>query len=116
MLLSCTGVPGTILFFVAIISIMRRAYAVPAYRATVWALISVLAGKIISGPNLSDPSALLWVTAGVLARPAWNFAAVAKENVPMQPPRQIAEFARQTAAGAAPATGFVPRLKELWPR
>lgn len=92
MLLSCTGIPGAIFFFVAVISIMRRAYAVPAYRATVWALVSVLAGKFISGPNLSDPSALLWVTAGVLARPAWNFASLAREGVPTQPPGQIAEF------------------------
>ncbi|CAN5272662.1 hypothetical protein BH09ACT1_BH09ACT1_12520 [soil metagenome] len=95
MLLSCVGVPGTALFFVAIGSIMKKAYQIPQYRATVWALTSVLASKVISGPNLSDPSALLWISAGVLAHAAWYPAEAAGDIIPIQPRKQAEQFSRQ---------------------
>lgn len=71
MLLSCVGIPGTVLFAATMFQLMRAAWVKPEYRATVWALISVLISKVLAGPNLSDPSALLWITAGVLAHASW---------------------------------------------
>lgn len=84
MLVSCVGVPGTLFFVVAIFTLIRRSYALPQYRATAWALVSILISKSISGPNLSDPSALLWITSGILARASWYpLLAVSSERYPV---------------------------------
>ncbi len=74
MLLSCVGIPGTVLFAAAIVGLVRGAWRDPRYRSTVWALIALLVNKLLVGPNLSDPSATLWICLGIVAHGAWSAA------------------------------------------
>lgn len=69
-LLSTVGVLGTALFIAAIIVLVRRAWPVLDARPAVWALTTVLICKVISGPDLSDTSGILWLSLGVLAHAA----------------------------------------------
>ncbi len=69
-LLSTTGVVGTAIFVTALLLLIRKGYAVTAYRPVVWALVSVLVAKLIAGPDLSDPSGVLWLSLGLLSRAA----------------------------------------------
>lgn len=71
-LLSCTGVLGAALFILGLGKLMIAAAAKPEYHATIWALVSVLVCKVVSSPNISDNSALLWISCGVLAHAAWQ--------------------------------------------
>jgi hypothetical protein len=66
-LLSATGVIGALLFAGAVASLIRRGAALPACRPVVWALVTLLVGKIAAGPDLSDGSGLLWLCLGVLS-------------------------------------------------
>ena len=68
-LLSTTGVIGTLLFAAAVITLIRRSMPVREYRPVVWALVGLLVGKVIAGPDLSDTTGVLWISLGtVVAR------------------------------------------------
>lgn len=67
-LLSTTGVVGTLLFAAVIVTLMRRSADVSEYRPVVWALVTLLVVKIVGGPDLSDPSGVIWMSLGLLSR------------------------------------------------
>lgn len=67
-LLSTVGALGTLLFGLVVVGLLARAAGVREYRPVVWALIALLVVKIISGPDLSDSSGILWLSLGLLAR------------------------------------------------
>ena len=69
-LLSTTGLPGTLLFAGAILTVIRRAVSVYEYRPVIWALVTLLMVKVVSGPDLSDASGVLWISIGLLAHAA----------------------------------------------
>lgn len=66
-LLSTTGLPGIALFAFTVYSLVRPALGVPRMRPVIWALIAVLVSKVISAPDLADPSGILYLALGVLA-------------------------------------------------
>lgn len=67
-LLSTTGLLGTVLFGGIVVGLLIGARRLPHYRPVVWTLVAVLVVKSISGPDLSDPSGVLWICLGLLAR------------------------------------------------
>ncbi|MGI3779291.1 MAG: hypothetical protein ACRYG2_00805, partial [Janthinobacterium lividum] len=67
-LLSTTGIIGTLLFTAAVVTLLYRGSRVPAYRPVVWALVTLLVVKLVSGPDLSDSSGILWISLGLLSR------------------------------------------------
>ena len=69
-LLSTVGLPGTLLFIGLVVVLIREAYPVRAYRPVVWALVGALVAKLISSPDLSDTSGIVWMSLGLLARAA----------------------------------------------
>jgi hypothetical protein len=69
-LLSATGVIGTLLFAAMVTTLIRRSSALREYHPVIWALVSVLVVKIVSGPDLSDPSGVLWISLGLLSHGA----------------------------------------------
>lgn len=69
-LLSTTGVIGTVLFGLAVAVLMGRAARIPAYRPVIWTLVSLLVLKLVAGPDLSDPSGVLWMSLGLLSHAA----------------------------------------------
>ena len=69
-LLSTTGVVGTVLFAAAIVVVLYSARANAGVRPAAWALVALLIAKVVSSPDLSDPSGVLWISLGVLAHGA----------------------------------------------
>ena len=69
-LLSTTGLIGTVLFVAAVVTLLVRSARVDAYRPVVWALVSLLLVKVVSGPDLSDSTGILWIALGLLSRAA----------------------------------------------
>jgi hypothetical protein len=69
-LLSTTGIVGILLFAAAIAALIRRSASRVEYRPVVWALVALLINKVVSGPDLSDPSGVLWMSLGLLSRAA----------------------------------------------
>ncbi len=69
-ILSTTGIVGTLLFAATIVVLIRRSASVVEYRPVIWALVALLILKIVSGPDLSDPSGVLWMSLGLLSRGA----------------------------------------------
>lgn len=67
-LVSTTGLVGTVLFVAAVVVMLRAGSRLPEYRPVAWALIAVLTVKMISGPDLSDSSGILFLSIGLLAR------------------------------------------------
>lgn len=67
MLLSNVGVVGFLLFVAAVVLIVRHALTCGGAAPTVWVLVAILTAKLVSGPDLSDPSGLLYVSLGALA-------------------------------------------------
>jgi hypothetical protein len=66
-LLSTTGLIGAALFVWTVVAIVRPALHAPAVRPVIWALVAVLVSKVISAPDLADPSGILYLCLGVLA-------------------------------------------------
>lgn len=66
-LLSTTGLLGTVLFVLAVFSIMRKALPIVEYRPVVWALTAMLITKVLASPDLADSSGILWMSLGALA-------------------------------------------------
>jgi hypothetical protein len=77
-LLSGTGIVGTLLFVTAVATLIRRSAAIHHYRPVIWALVGLLVVKVIAGPDLSDPTGVLWISLGLLS----HAAAMADENHP----------------------------------
>lgn len=69
-LLATTGLVGAALFAVSVVALIVHGWRNEQYRPVGWALISVLAVKVVSGPDLSDTSGVLWISLGLLARAA----------------------------------------------
>ncbi|KYH44975.1 hypothetical protein [Branchiibius sp. NY16-3462-2] len=66
-LVSTTGIVGTALFVAAIALIAYSSLSIRQARPALWVLITLLVTKAVAGPDLSDPTGLLWMTLGVLA-------------------------------------------------
>lgn len=66
-LLSTTGIVGAVLFIWTVWALVRPALHVPSMRPVIWALVAVLVSKVISAPDLADPSGVLYLCLGVLA-------------------------------------------------
>ncbi|GAB4082280.1 hypothetical protein [Modestobacter muralis] len=71
-LLSTVGVVGALLLLAAVVTLVRRGWGVRQARPAVWALTALLICKVVSGPDLSDNSGVLWMSLGVLAHAAVN--------------------------------------------
>ena len=75
-LLSTTGIIGTLLFGAAVATLIRRSAPIREYRPVVWGLVGLLVVKVISGPDLSDTTGVLWISLGLLSHAAlkanWN--------------------------------------------
>lgn len=69
-LLSTTGLPGTLLFVAAVVTLLVRSAQVDAYRPVLWALVTLLLVKVVSGPDLSDSTGILWIALGLLSQAA----------------------------------------------
>lgn len=69
-LLSTTGLIGTVLFAVTVATLIYRGGSVREYRPVVWALVAFLVVKIVSGPDLSDSTGILWMSLGLLSHAA----------------------------------------------
>jgi hypothetical protein len=69
-LLSTTGIIGTLLFVAAVATLIRRSAPVREYRPVVWALVGLLVVKVVSGPDLSDTTGVLWISLGLLSHAA----------------------------------------------
>ena len=59
---------GTLLLAAAILVLIRRSANDLEYRPVIWALVALLILKIVSGPDLSEPSGVLWMSLGLLSR------------------------------------------------
>jgi hypothetical protein len=71
MLISCTGVPGVVLFALAVAVIILGAMAAGSqWHPAAWALIAALIGKVVAGPDLSEP--VMWFLLAVCAHAAWH--------------------------------------------
>src|SRR6185369_12061366 len=62
MLLSNVGVVGLLLFVAVVWSMVRHALRCGGAEPTIWVLVAILAAKLVSGPDLADPSGLLYVS------------------------------------------------------
>jgi hypothetical protein len=71
-LISTTGLIGGLLFAGAVATLIRRAAPVREYRPVIWALVTLLVAKVVSGPDLSDSSGILWISLGLLSQAAMN--------------------------------------------
>lgn len=69
-LLSTVGIVGALLLVGAIVLLIQRTGNAAEYRPVVWSLVTVLVVKLVSGADLADPSGLLWICLGLLARRA----------------------------------------------
>lgn len=69
-LLAATGLFGVVLLALSITSLVRNAWSVVRYRPVIWTLVAVLSVKVVSGPDLSDTSGILWICLGLLANAA----------------------------------------------
>ena len=69
-LLSTTGIIGTLLFAASVAAVIRRSSSQVEYRPVIWALVALLINKVVSGPDLSDFSGILWMSLGLLSRAA----------------------------------------------
>ena len=85
-LLSSTGIIGTLLFVTAVVTLIRRSAPVREYRPVVWALVGLLVVQVIAGPDLSDPTGVLWISLGLLSHAALS----AGENDPSGAPAESA--------------------------
>lgn len=81
-LLATTGIVGTVLFVVAVGSVIRASLPLQEYRPVVWALIALLVTKVVSGPDLADTSGILWMSLGVLAHGAVQARRTPSEGSP----------------------------------
>jgi len=69
-LLAGVGLLGTAAFALAVVQLVRAALPDPEMRPVVWALVAILAGRMISGSSLTDP--LVWLSIGLLANSSWR--------------------------------------------
>jgi hypothetical protein len=69
-LLSTTGILGGLLFVAAVATLIRQSAPVREYRPVVWGLVGLLVVKVLSGPDLSDTSGVLWISLGLLSHAA----------------------------------------------
>ena len=67
MLLSNVGVVGSVLFVAAVVVVVRHALRCGGAGPTIWVLAAILTAKLVSGPDLADPSGLLYLSLGALA-------------------------------------------------
>ena len=102
-LLSTTGLVGALLFAVAVATLVHGSAGLTRYRPVVWALVSLLVVKVVSGPDLSDSSGILWLSLGVLSHAVLEHRTGRDARPPEPPPQSGAE----RGATAAPAAGPV---------
>lgn len=69
-LLSTVGLVGTLLFATAVALLISKTASIPAYRPVLWALVTMLVLKLVAGPDLSDPSGVIWMSLGLLSHAA----------------------------------------------
>jgi hypothetical protein len=78
-LLSTTGLVGTVLFAAVVAMLISRTASIPAYRPVLWALVTMLVLKLVAGPDLSDPSGVMWMSLGLLSHAAVRAAPPPKD-------------------------------------
>jgi hypothetical protein len=101
-LLSTTGIVGTLLFTAAVVTLVSRGSRVSAYRPVVWALVTLLVVKLVSGPDLSDSSGILWISLGLLSRASrqsTNSAMLDSSSVTEPSRRELRRSRRQLIIG-----------------
>lgn len=69
-ILSQTGVPGFVLFAVAVVVILRAAIPHRQVRPVLWVALSFFIGRAFNGPDLGDSTGMTWLLLGVLAHAA----------------------------------------------
>ena len=69
-LLAGVGLVGAAAFTLAVVQLVRAAWPDPEMRPVVWALVAIIAGRMISGSSLTDP--LVWLSLGLLANVSWR--------------------------------------------
>lgn len=79
-LTSTIGLVGTALFVVAVVTLIRRSWGVVEVRPAAWALAATLIAKVVSGPDLSDSSGILWLSLGVLAHASLTVGAAQRHQ------------------------------------
>lgn len=66
-LASTVGVVGALIFAAVVVTLVRRGWPIREVRPALWALVSILVTKVVSGPDLSDGSGVMYLSLGVLA-------------------------------------------------
>lgn len=94
-LLGAVGTVGAILFVAAFATTILAAWRLPACAPVIWAVLAGLTVKVISSPDLSDTSGVLWLGLGILAR-----AVVASRRGETMP---VIGARRRTARAADPS-------------
>lgn len=62
------GLVGVALFGAAILTVLYAGFRHPSVRPAFWVIVVALLTRLISGPDLSDPSGIFWIALGLLAR------------------------------------------------
>lgn len=81
-LLSAVGLIGSLLFVGAVVSIVIAARRDRTMAPVMWLLVAFFVVKVVSSPDLSDSSGVMWLSLGVLGRAAMRSR---KPDVPMEP-------------------------------
>ena len=110
MLLSCTGIIGTTLFFYGLVRLVHGAYRIRGFQPSAWALIALIVTKCVAGPDMSEQP--MWMLMAVCANAAWR---AHRPSEPLQPaglrPHRTDRLPRETwgrslgRPGRPPAAG-----------
>ncbi|WP_375401447.1 hypothetical protein [uncultured Amnibacterium sp.] len=113
-LLSTTGIVGTALFIVALAVVLVQAAPIRSVSPVMWAFISLLISKIISAPDLGDPTGLTWLCLGVLSHAVTQRDAEAASSfarVRLTEPPRVQSGVKSVLGGAVrPAFATVRRV------
>ncbi|WP_084126831.1 hypothetical protein [Demequina sp. NBRC 110054] len=105
-LLSATGYVGALLFAAAIFAVARPASRIHAAQPVMWVLVVVLLTKLLSGPDVTSTSGVLWMTLGVLVSMVLaDRRAKGEASSGPGSSAQGAEFAHDGVGAGRPAAG-----------
>lgn len=79
LLISCVGIPGTVLFVAAAFPLVRAAFKSIQYRPIAWVLIAFFSVKLLIGGSLDDE--IMWLCLAICAHVAWRQAGAGPERV-----------------------------------
>ena len=87
MLLACTGLIGTVLFFLSLVRLVHGAYRLPDFQPSAWALVALVVTKCVAGPDMSEQP--MWMLVAVCANAAWRARSSGPELVPQGVRRDV---------------------------